>query len=293
MKKIIIRQSSGLGNQMFIYGCGYVLAKKYGMDLYQDLSKYYLGITSSYYQLEEFNLSFKKKIRTPFKMLAGIKKLKKIHKKLIGICIRTFYHYIGEKQFIKYQNIEINIKRNNYLQGFWQNASYVSECREDLKKEFTLIDTRTEFKNKAAEISSGNVCGIHIRRGDYLSFFGGSLDISYYFEAMSKMREEDPTIVFLVFSDDLEFCKALFGKLAGVMFMEPGFSGIEEMQLMRHCKRLIIANSTFSWWGAFLSEATRVICPRVAMWTDEYYLEEWEKLDAKMVAASEKGLRNL
>lgn len=292
-KKIVVKLSSGLGNQMFIYGCGYCLAKKNDMDLEIDLSKYLLRITSSHYQLNDYNISCNNYLKFPFKNPGKSKLTHKLKRNIIGFRNHYFYNFLHECSFAKYYDIPVNPKKNNYLSGFYQAAGFVSECRDDLKKEFTPKVIRPIVSIRASQIEQKNICGIHVRRGDYLSFFGGSLSPDYYLEAIERIRAKSPEVQFLFFSDDIAYCKETFGHIENTTFIEPLFSGQEEMYLMTKCRQLIIANSTFSWWGAFLSEATRVICPLTEMWQKDYYLPEWEGLVADMPAISDKGLRHI
>lgn len=293
MQKIVVVQSSGLGNQMFIYGCGYALAKKYNLDMCQDLSKYFLRITSSKYQLYQYNLSFPSLRKLPFKKPARTKSEWKRQQFILKVINKLSYQKAFEIKFIKYQDIKLKGKKNVLLQGFWQNASYVSDYRNDLKKEFTLKEIRPQVKIMASYVSQNKLCGIHVRLGDYLRFFGGSLDWAYYTEAIERIKLQNPDVKFLVFSDDIETCKTKLCNIPNLTFIQSGFTGPEEMYIMSQCNELIIANSTFSWWGAFLSNATRVICPLTEMWDEGYYLKDWEKINAKMIPVSDEGLKHI
>lgn len=292
-KRIVLRMSGGLGNQMFIYGCGYCLSKKYNMNLQVDLTKYLLGTSSSHYQLDDYNISLNKKYPLLFKRRPKTKYEYLLIRKITGLRKNLSFEFVREKAFAKYQKIELNPKRSYYLDGFWQAGDHVIEYREDLKKEFTPKVIRPEVQTRAEEIKKENLCAVHVRRGDYFLYFGGTLSDEYYFEAMDRIRKDNPSVKFLFFSDDIEYCKNAFGKFEDATFIEQGFSGQEEMYLMSKCSEFIIANSSFSWWAAFLSDAKRVIGPVTEMWEEEYYLRGWECIKAKMIAVDERGLRNM
>lgn len=292
-KKLVMRMDSGLGNQMFIYANGYSLAKKNNADMYMDLYRYSLGLSPSHYQLDLYSISCNRTLNLPFKRPARLALLRKVQKRLLGLRNRLCYNYIYELLFAQYQKIELNPKRNNYLTGYWQSPKYFSDLRDDLKNEFTLKEIRPEVSAKATTIREANLCAVHVRRGDYLTFFGGSLSDKYYEEAISLVKKDNPDAQFLFFSDDIEYCISHFSHLENTLFIEQSYKPHEEMYLMSQCKEIIIANSTFSWWGAFLSNATRIICPLTKMWTKDFYLEDWEGIEAEMLPATKEGLKNL
>ena len=126
-----------------------------------------------------------------------------------------------------------------------------------------------------------DIVAMHVRRTDYLNFpdIFERCTLDYYFKAMSMFSSE--THRFLVFSDDMEWCKENI-KGEGIMYSE-GFPAIEDLCIMAECQHFIIANSTFSWWGAWLAKSPdkRVIMPE--KWfvkshhpsTDTYQCEGW------------------
>ena len=160
-----------------------------------------------------------------------------------------------DKQFVNSQEQSFDIY------GFFQSYKYFEHISNEILQDFT-------FKNKVAyktyEIYNNleNPCSIHVRRGDYLTNSNHSvLDVEYYFKSIEKIGKDKQ---FLVFSDDVEWCRS-FKAFRGENFIysEDSTKGREhyDLSLMTLCKDHIISNSTFSWWGAWLSKSNNVIAP--------------------------------
>lgn len=152
---------------------------------------------------------------------------------------------------------------NIYLSGYFQSEKYFEHCKEDVKYYFT---PDSETLKKAEEIVSRKfrekVCSIHVRRGDYLnpqtSDYHGNCGMDYYHNAMNKIKAKR----YLIFSDDIQWCKENFiGKQYS--FSENN-TNIEDMVAMSLCDDHIIANSSFSWWGAWLNKSNkkRIVAPK-------------------------------
>ncbi len=140
--------------------------------------------------------------------------------------------------------------RENNIDFYYQDPKFFEKYGDEIK---------ALFREGIAPI---DMVAIHVRRGDYVNnpFYVDLTETSYYDEAMSQFSGEE----FLVFSDDIEWCKKqpIFD---GCKFAE-GNSEIEDMNLMAGCKGIIMANSSFSWWAAYLSKA-KVIAP-IAWYAD-------------------------
>ena len=125
-------------------------------------------------------------------------------------------------------------------------------------------------------MQSTNSVAVHIRRGDYLNgvnrntFYIPSVD--WYRSAIMKIKEHVPSPVFYFFSDDLQWVQEQFSDMRDVVFVEgnKGSNSYRDMQLMAACKHAIIANSTFSWWGAWLNSNKQ----KVIIAPSKYYLDE-------------------
>ena len=109
-------------------------------------------------------------------------------------------------------------------------------------------------------LKSDNTCSIHVRRGDFLKHpdHHPAQNLNYFMKATKEMPKDS---VFLIFSDDIEWCKNNFPKIPNKFYFIEGNKDYEDLYIMSKCKNNIICNSTFSWWGAWLAEPKIVIAP--------------------------------
>lgn len=159
-------------------------------------------------------------------------------------CNKTY-----QEPFFHYS--EIPYTNNLRLYGYFQSEKYFIKNKEEILKLFSIDEKGlTYLKQKYGKLLNKKTCSIHIRRGDYLGLpeHHPVCDIEYYTQAISKFDKE---VIFLIFSNDIEWCKK--------EFIGPQFIFIEnekdyiDLWLMSLCKNNIIANSSFSWWGAWLN----------------------------------------
>ena len=163
--------------------------------------------------------------------------------------------------------------RDCYLIGYWQSFHYFQSIRSVLLTEFVpRAPLRPTYQSMLEAIQRApSSCMVHIRRGDYVSLpqahqVHGVLSLEYYRAAMDRMRHHLPNVQFFIFSDDLPWVREHLIVPGNASFVE-GFSDdravVEELFLMTQCQNHIIANSSLSWWGAWLCQAPQqtVICP--------------------------------
>ncbi|MCH5237664.1 MAG: alpha-1,2-fucosyltransferase [Muribaculaceae bacterium] len=179
-----------------------------------------------------------------------------------------------------------------YYEGYWQSPKYFKEIKDYLKEIFSHpLPNEYNFR-LIEEITNCNSVGIHVRRGDYLKEpeFRGLCGINYYKNAIDKITEEVGDCKFFIFSNDLKWCEEnlvpLFGNHDYVFVSgNKGKESFWDMFLMTYCKYLIIANSSFSWWGAYLSKnADKVFAPYP--WLNrackiEIYEDDWIQIDCR------------
>jgi len=180
-----------------------------------------------------------------------------IHSKWPLSTSKTFY----EKTFT-YQSINITCASN--LVGFFQSEKYFAHCEDEIRKTFTLHPRISEkLLSRFGTLLKGKTCSVHVRRNDYLENdnFIDLASTSYYEEAI---RRFDGDTKFIVFSDDLPWCKSHF-KDKRFIFME-GMPALYDLFLMSRCQSHIIANSSFSWWGAWLDKNLDKIVISPAQW---------------------------
>lgn len=142
----------------------------------------------------------------------------------------------------------LDVIDNTAIEGYFQSYKYFEDYDEEIRREFTFKD---EILEKCTKIIANysNTVAIHIRRGDQVAHPGmWNVTLEYIQEALNQFTDDEYT--FLVFSDDINWCKQVFPE--GVIFME-GNGQYEDMCLMTLCNHNIISNSTFSWWAAYLN----------------------------------------
>ena len=164
----------------------------------------------------------------------------------------------SKEQFFHFDESIFNSKDFTSFDGYYQSYKYFNHILADIKREFVFKENiRTEAEKTINSISKGydEIIAIHVRRGDYL----GIPDVlpvcesEYYEVAMSLFC--DKKYKWAVFSDDIQWCKESFGEDDSIYYSE-GKNLYEDMCTMALCHHQIIANSTFSWWAAFLNTHT-------------------------------------
>lgn len=259
---VISKLMGGLGNQLFQYAHGKSAALLRGSDFMVDIED--VGNTHNGYELERvFNL----KLVTP---------TKKNYQEVLGFYGPGWMRkYLSKEKFrfFRPKNIvaecdanegskEERILKNCYFVGYWQSYNYFKNfsnaIREDLtfKNQLFGVNLKTSYMMK-----DSNSISLHIRRGDYANNLKtlkhhGLCTVDYYKSAMNLMRLQRKDPIFFVFSDDLNWAQDKLSCDSSVIFVE-GNVGVDshyDMQLMSLCGDHIIANSSFSWWGAWLNK---------------------------------------
>ena len=284
----------GLGNQLFQYAAAYSLAKKHNDTVCFDVSYY------KKQSLRSFKLQY---LNTCYSSIYDSKTLPlscKISKtKVINYLIRFFKIPIlrGKKDFIslfdvgevtleKYKNIQ---SKNIYMDGYFLTELYFLEHREDLLKQITQkYDLDLNYSTMVSEIKACNSVAVHIRRGDYLkkgykkkSHY--SLGINYYLKCIDYINSHVDNPVFFFFSDDILWVKESFGMNDNYRFVsiESDHPDIDELLLMKNCKNMIAANSTFSWWAAWLNENDNplIVVPARKYGPDNMVPKRWKRIE--------------
>ena len=154
-------------------------------------------------------------------------------------------------------------------------------CANQINKEFTFRNEIQEIASKViTSLDSELICTMHFRRKDYLNLadYHHNQDADYYNEAVGLVLKNYPNTKFIAFSDDIDWCKNNLPKeIIVVDTSEHGKdSKFIDMCIMSKCQLHIIANSSFSWWGAFLSRSTGVIAPK--KWFGPRGPKEWDTI---------------
>lgn len=257
---IITKLSGGLGNQMFQYAVGQAIAKKNKAILKMDLSGYdnQTGMTPRQYELFLFNIQENFSTPDDNKKIKG-REPNNLFKKFLNKLHIKYYkpNYIKEKHFNFNPEI-LKLKDDIFLDGYWQTEKYFKDIEDIIRSEFTL---KTEYSNLnpelIAKISSCNSVSMHIRRDDYITNqntneFHGIYSLDYYKKAIDLIAEKFPNPIIFIFSDDLKWCEENIKIKYPIVFVK-GNKNYEDLIIMSKCQHNIIANSTFSWWGAWLN----------------------------------------
>ncbi len=282
---IIVKFTSGLGNQMFQYNLYSFLKEKYKdtqvkadttwfniMDEHHgfELRRIFENVEGSRFSFEEASVGeiykVSGQIPTPVKGALG-----KAVRPFIGHinrrlreagkcekCGETLDYFTQKPEYDRICNLDVS--RNNYIFGFFIEEAYYRDRIDKIKSELVFPPFSGENAELAGKMEQGPSVSIHVRRGDYLSStYSGkflSLGMDYYRTAVDIVKQHIENPEFYIFSEDEQFVNEAFAWLPAktVVSNNSGKNSFRDMQLMTKCKANIIANSTFSQWGAILNE---------------------------------------
>lgn len=280
----IVRILGGLGNQMFQYAF-YSALKESNTNVFADLSLFESYTKHNGYELKRiFNINIKQPPKFWVQLLKPEQKKGKYVKLKKILFLKD--SYLEEPLDFKYQNDFLTKKGIHYYWGYWQNEKYFGNIRAKLLNDFTFPPFNNE-KNKVllTKIKNYESVSLHVRRGDYLheEGLGNICDLNYYQSAINYITNKINYPHFFVFSDDIQWCKSKFkGDNFTFIDWNIGDESYIDMQLMSNCKHNIIANSSFSWWGAWLNQHPEkyIIAPSKWMKNSELtpVLKEWKRL---------------
>lgn len=265
--------SGGLGNQMFQYATARSLAAKHEAEVRLDLSWFDQTNNqegSRFFELECFN--FKQRSMDPSRYLLvphayGRKgrillRLGKPFKKKLNHYQEAHY-YLNEPV--------LQAPDNSYLAGHWTTEKYFNDQRGTILNDFTWTSQLYEDSKKVLDniTSSETPVGVHVRRGDYVSSpttnkYHGVMDIGYYHQAENILKKKFGKLQLFIFSDDQAWVKRNLKPTSTTSYVEINKKGSDDMRLLKECKHFVIANSTFSWWAAWLGQDPQktVVAPK-------------------------------
>lgn len=270
---IIVKLLGGLGNQMFQYAFGRYLQETYNDDLFLDISVYKKYRIRSF-SLKHLNISNKA-------YLFDSSKLKKFERYRMNIALKTYhlfqrlyrsilhkeeinpeiYNLLCSKGFIfnfdrYYHPTKLTAKKIKYVYGYFQSEKYFRSIKNKIKNEFKVKTKMSCILQKTnLEIEKTNSVGVSIRIGDdYKNNKDLNVcDLKYYISAISYLRKRLKDPVFYIFSDDIEKVRTEY-KFDGDYIYIENAKDYEGLQMLSSCKHFIISNSSFAWWGSYLSE---------------------------------------
>jgi hypothetical protein len=266
---IIIQILGGLGNQMFQYAF-YKSLQNEGINVYADLSHFEQYPLHNGYELERvFNIS----VRTPSKFILNLFRPNQtdwIFRKLKRVLNLKKTYRVEENEFRFDASFLSNT--NQYYAGYWQNEEYFYNIADQIKHDFRFPEIEgIENQTVMQQIINAESVAIHVRRGDYIKdpLLGGICNLDYYEQAILSINSKIKDTQFFVFSDDMAWCRQNL-KLENVTYIDlnKGKNSYIDMQLMSNCKHNIIANSSFSWWGAWLNNNTNKVVIAPGKWVN-------------------------
>lgn len=295
MKKIIITQlTGGLGNQLFQYAVAKTIALNNGVPMKMDLS-FFKDYKWHEYSLAPFNID--ENFATLEECMALLEPkfsfIDKVIRK-IGASNKPIHYKLEEKGFA-FDSTILEEKPSKYMIGYWQSEKFFEPIKEIIQKDFQVKIPPSQENKKILDIilESQSIC-IHIRRGNYVSDetinnFHGTCSMEYYNAAISYMKSKIVNPKFFVFSNDITWSKEHLDFEGDKVFVDlnDDKTDYEDLRLMQNCKHQIIANSTFSWWAAWLNENPEKIVIAPKQWfaneemqaqTQDLIPESWIRL---------------
>lgn len=298
MEKAIVKFNGGLGNQMFQYAFAYTVAKKFNLQMFFDFCffedvKHTAIATDREFELHAFDIKCQEASKEDLAKVVFSKRQSKLQKFLWqNFKLKSFEpdgndflqknSYVFDKTLFK--------KPYYYYNGYFQNEKYFKSEKENLIKCFTLnLPLDEQNQNVLNKILETNSVSIHIRRGDYITLenankFHGVCSLDYYKKAIDFIAKRVKNPHFFVFSDDIDWVnKNLKIQYPMTIVDFNQNQGWFDLELMKNCKHNITANSSFSWWGAWLNQNPTKIVIAPKKWTVQkrkcdIIPKEWIKL---------------
>lgn len=285
---ITVKLIGGLGNQMFQYAFAKTLLRN-GYEIKLDISAFETYHLHGGFGLDHYDITIpiaSKEDLAPFKInfLTKLKrKLKIPNKKML------------EEKTLCFQNDLLAPSDGTYIHGYFQSEKYFKEIRADIIQDFMIKSPLSPYSESVKEniLASSLSASVHIRRGDYVSNsqannIHGTCPLAYYHQAIELLGSKSENIHFYVFSDDIEWVKQNL-KIYNAIYIDSKEKRIphEDIYLMSLCQHNIIANSSFSWWGAWLNKNNDKIViapknwfnsPAIQIQASDIIPENWIKL---------------
>ncbi len=289
---IILHISGGLGNQMFQYAFGRATAIKLGVELKFELSDHTLIIHNGFELERLFNIQAIEATPADMKSVLGIHRYAIIRKFIKASRLKLFNSPIVQEPHFHYASQILNLKDISCVHGYWQSEKYFSDIVSQIRSDFSFkLPLSIENANSAEKIGKSNSISLHIRRNDFandskINATHGLCSLGYYKKAIQYITDRVENPCFFVFSDDLSWVKNNLDIKYPVDFVEhnQGADSYNDMRLMSMCKHHIIANSSFSWWGAWLNSKVDKIVVAPKQWfangadTNDLIPESWIRL---------------
>lgn len=272
---IAVRIVGGLGNQMFQYACGRALAQRMRTHVYFDLSAF------NNYRVHNYGLSgFGAEVtKAPWHLTTGSRSwavARHLQLSPSSYFALRGIRWVDEGDDLSYRPQQLELQGSAYLSGYWQCARYFDDFEARIREDFRLIPALNvilQERRQWLKMDQGVTVSVHVRRGDYVTDTAanathGTLDQDYYKRAVETLAAQlGGGFRLLVFSDDTAWARENLRLPAPTVHIDADvrFPQID-MHMMAACDHHIIANSSFSWWGAWLNPSHSKIVIAPARW---------------------------
>jgi len=283
---IVVNLKGGLGNQLFQYSLGYSLSKIHCKELVFNTTSYKdeqngrtLDISNLNINLNIVdNISNRNRFRFEHPLLNQLTSI---------LSFKFDYHF---ESTVNSFNPKILRYNNGYFDGYWQSEEYFKDFYNDLRKMFAPKIIRDSVNSQLNTIVGETYVSLHIRRTDYLNEKNANLyatcSLDYYKKAINIMKNNVKNFKVIVFSDDYEWVKNQLDIGLSFETASRSNSAVEDLFLMSNCSHNIIANSSFSWWAAWLNGNLEklIIAPKLyyqkkSMRKINIFPNDWIRLD--------------
>jgi hypothetical protein len=280
---VVIKIMGGLGNQLFQYAMGRQLALRRGVPARLDITffndkspathtlrPYELGIFSNL-AIQSLNAAESQQLarteQLPYRLYNKVRRM---------LRLSPAFLYLGEGEYFRPNPLVLEGGPPAHLlqvEGYWQNEAYFTDVAVTLRQELAFpifTDSRNQAVAEQLRTSMQPTVSVHVRRGDYAQYPAfGMCSVDYYERALTYMQQQVAKPAFFVFSDDIAWARENLPLPADTTYIDwnKGTDSYRDMHLMSLCQNHIIANSSFSWWGAWLNPRPTklVVAPQVWM----------------------------
>lgn len=246
---VITTAPGGIGNQLFEFACVYAIARKRNSNVYvlkppDNVLDAKHGASVRHFSLDHFQIPFSKNVVEEDFSAVGSGKIfdfKEYH---------IWEHSLPTDTVIRLNDVCVS-------------EVYFKDYRKEIMEMFTLHIDESSIRQILAKVENTESVSVHVRRGDYMhSKENRSIPITYQKRAMKMMERLLPNVTFFVFSDDLDYVRSELREYENLIFVDNArepMASLLDFLIMSKCKHNIIANSTFSWWAAYLNRYRKKI----------------------------------
>jgi hypothetical protein len=270
---ILIQLSGGLGNQMFQYAFGKALQLKQAKEIKLDISAFEEGYRK--FELHHFKISLPVLNSKTSQINIKNSFFQKIKEKFLPYYKKSYI----EERFYHFDENLLKINHDALIKGYFQSEKYFKEYEKEIRANFAFKDAPKGNNLEMLKMiqNTPNAVSVHIRRGDFVGNPIHPVQNEYFFkEAVSILQSKIPNLHLFLFSNDMPWVQEnlQFEVPFTLVNINNEENGFEDMRLMSACEHHIIANSSFSWWGAWLNPNPNKVVIAPAKWVDsqaKYY----------------------